>query len=37
MKGNIINLNIDGLNTCRYTQLEIENISNKAVKIKVEL
>jgi hypothetical protein len=37
MKGNIINLNIDGLNTCRYIQLETEDISNKAVKIKVEL
>jgi hypothetical protein len=37
MKGNIINLNIDGLNTCRYVHLETEDISNKAVKIKVEL
>ena len=37
MKGTILNLNIDGLNTCRYTQLETEQLDDLVIKIKVEL
>ena len=37
MKGNIVNLSIDGLNTCVYKELDRNDISNKAVKISVNL
>lgn len=37
MKGNILDLGIDGLNTCRYTEVESKNLTDKAIKIKVEL
>ena len=37
MKGNIVDLSIDGLNTCVFKEVNREDITNKAVKIKVNL
>ena len=37
MKGNIVDLSIDGLNTCIFKEIEREQISDKAIKIKVNL
>ncbi len=33
MKGNIVDLSIDGLNTCIFKELERIEISNKAIKM----
>ena len=37
MKGNIVDLNIDGLNSCRYKLIEEEKLTDKTKLIKVEL
>jgi hypothetical protein len=37
MKGNVVDLSIDGLNTCVYKEIEREDITNNAIKIKVNL
>jgi hypothetical protein len=37
MKGNVVDLSIDGLNTCVYKEVEREDITNNAIKIKVNL
>ena len=37
MKGNIVDLSIDGLNTCIFKEIDTEEISDKAIKIKVNL
>jgi hypothetical protein len=37
MKGNVVDLSIDGLNTCIFKEIEREDITNKAVKISVKL
>ena len=37
MKGNIVDLSIDGLNTCIYKEIESNKLSEKAIKISVKL
>lgn len=37
MKGNVVDLSIDGLNTCIFKEIEREDITNTAVKISVKL
>ena len=37
MKGNIVDLNIDGLNSCRYKLIDEEILTDKTKLIKVEL
>jgi hypothetical protein len=37
MKGNIVDLSIDGLNTCIYKEIESNELSDNAIKISVKL
>ena len=37
MKGNIVDLSIDGLNTCIFKEVERKDITNNAIKISVNL
>jgi hypothetical protein len=37
MKGNVVDLSIDGLNTCIYKEIESNELSDKAIKISVKL
>jgi len=37
MKGNVVDLSIDGLNTCIYKEIESNELSDNAIKISVKL